>query len=445
VATQEEVNAACAAIAARGERPTVERVRVELQGGSPNSLTPQVRAWKDTQRQLGNEVSRAAIPVEPATLPTPIQRALDNLAMAVGHLPLAFSTAVAEVAEIERRRSRLEVEAIATDAIAKVDEARLAAEDERAATDAVRIEVAQHETAIVAKDSEIERLAAALAERDHALIERTTEVDRLTARIEQEQARRAEADRRVADLISQGRPPEARSPHHKRPLPTCKPKGPSHARRQRASNNAPSGQKPMRSDYGGRGPKAKPSPAMPSPGLPKPKARSRPCGLSLPPIVIRIARKPQHRSPAGLGPRERLRQHHSAPARPPVTPVFGNADPERGNTKSRSVSGVRVTRLGRGESLFPLARPLHDLGTTSARQKGLSINHCTRRAGDTRRWRRFWFHGDAIEVPSRFHRGAVGVVHMDQCTTTRSRRTLGEGCACPLVTGCPWATPQPAG
>jgi hypothetical protein len=106
--------------------------------------------------------------------------------MAVGNLPLAFSTAVAEVAEIERRRSRLEVEAIAADASAKVDEARLAAEDERAATDAVRAEVAQHETAIVAKDSELKRLAAALAERDHALIERTTEVDRLTARIEQE-------------------------------------------------------------------------------------------------------------------------------------------------------------------------------------------------------------------------------------------------------------------
>jgi chromosome segregation ATPase len=203
MATQEEVNAACEAIAARGERPTVERVRVELQGGSPNSLTPQVRAWKDAQRQPGNEVSRAAIPVEPATLPTPIQRSLDNLAMAVGNLPLAFSTAVAEVAEIERRRSRLEVEAIAADASAKVDEARLAAEDERAATDAVRAEVAQHETAIVAKDSELKRLAAALAERDHALIERTTEVDRLTARIEQEQAGRAEADRRVTDLMSQ--------------------------------------------------------------------------------------------------------------------------------------------------------------------------------------------------------------------------------------------------
>jgi hypothetical protein len=131
----------------------------------------------------------------------------------------------------------------------------------------------------------------------------------------------------------------------------------------------------MPSDYGGRGPKAKPSPAMPSPGPPKPKARSRPCGLSLPPIVIRIARKPQHRSPAGLGPRERLRQHHSAPARPPVTPVSGNADPEPGGTKSGKLSPMIRRGFGRDSDRFRKG---------IGKQKGVSIHHCSRRADEGR-------------------------------------------------------------
>ena len=80
-ASQHEVNAACDAIIARGERPTVERVRVELGGGSPNSLTPQVRAWKEASQPPG-DASAPAPPVEPTALPASIQRALDSLSVA---------------------------------------------------------------------------------------------------------------------------------------------------------------------------------------------------------------------------------------------------------------------------------------------------------------------------------------------------------------------------
>src|ERR1700693_3067540 len=83
-------------------------------------------------------------------------------------------------------------EAAVAGARAQVEEARLTAEGERSATDAVRAEVAQHVATIIAKDGEIERLAAALSGRDHTLTERAAELDRLTSRIEQERAGRAE-------------------------------------------------------------------------------------------------------------------------------------------------------------------------------------------------------------------------------------------------------------
>ena len=67
----------------------------------------------------------------------------------------AFAAAVAEVAEVERRRSRLEVDAAVTRARADVEEARLAVQDERETTEAVRAEVAEQQAAMTAKDSEI--------------------------------------------------------------------------------------------------------------------------------------------------------------------------------------------------------------------------------------------------------------------------------------------------
>ena len=66
MATQEVVNRACDAILARGERPTVDRVRTELGGGSPNSLTPLVRAWADARRQLALPTQNSAAAVDPS-------------------------------------------------------------------------------------------------------------------------------------------------------------------------------------------------------------------------------------------------------------------------------------------------------------------------------------------------------------------------------------------
>jgi chromosome segregation ATPase len=195
MATQDEVSAACERLVAGGERASVDRVRGEWGGGWPNSLTPMVRVWREARQAPGADV-RPAAPAEPIALPASIQRAVDALSAAVAGLAPAFGAAVAEVAETERRRSRLEVDAAATRAAAEVEAARQTAADERALTDAVRAEATGLETSLAAKDLELERLAARTAEQ-------TAEVERLTALLERERTGRKEAEARVVELTDQ--------------------------------------------------------------------------------------------------------------------------------------------------------------------------------------------------------------------------------------------------
>jgi colicin import membrane protein len=195
MATQDEVSAACDRIVGRGERATVDRVREELGGGSLNSLTPMVRAWRETQQAPGAD-ARPAVPTAPIALPASIQRAVDALSAAVAGLAPGFGAAVAEVVETERRRSRLEVDAAATRAAAEVEAARQTAADERALTDAVRAEATGLETSLAGKDLELDRRAA-------RIVEQTAEVERLAALLERERTGRTEAEARVAELTDQ--------------------------------------------------------------------------------------------------------------------------------------------------------------------------------------------------------------------------------------------------
>lgn len=158
----ETVTAACEALRARGFVPTVELVRRELPGGgSPNAITPLVRAWKDAEhaRRAAAEVQpEDPLAAEARTLPPPLQRVLDALTAAVANIPLAANQALAEVAETERRRSALDVDAARRAAQEQVAAARAEAADERANTDAVRAEVDE-------KEAELGRLTR---ERDEA-------------------------------------------------------------------------------------------------------------------------------------------------------------------------------------------------------------------------------------------------------------------------------------
>ena len=173
MAHQDEVDAACVAITGRGERPTVEKVRAELGGGSFSSLTPQVRAWKEALRAaptngaVQEEARTADLAVLPPQVQTVVETALATLttvATTLGGLAPAFAAATAGAAEVERRRTRLEIEGIEAGAKARVAEAMAAAEDERANTDFIRTEVSERESDIAALDAaRLDAVAAAAA------------------------------------------------------------------------------------------------------------------------------------------------------------------------------------------------------------------------------------------------------------------------------------------
>lgn len=64
--TQDQVNAAADAILAAGENPTVEKVRVELGTGSPNTITRMLDAWRS---QLGERLRQlSALPDVPSSV-----------------------------------------------------------------------------------------------------------------------------------------------------------------------------------------------------------------------------------------------------------------------------------------------------------------------------------------------------------------------------------------
>jgi hypothetical protein len=173
----------------RGERPTVERVRGELGGGSPNNLTPLVRAWNDARKQLALPIQKPAAPPEPSNLPPTLQRALTVLT-------IALDATMAEVTTAERRQARSEIEAATAVAQKQIDEMRQQAEDERAATEAVRAEAGQLERAIADKDAEIAALLSRLEAAQATMGELRAEaaVAKQRADSEQQRAERAEAE-----------------------------------------------------------------------------------------------------------------------------------------------------------------------------------------------------------------------------------------------------------
>ena len=194
--TQTEVDAACEAMAARGETPTVEAVRLAL-GASPNTVTPLVRAWKEANKPARRVQAADAAPIEPGALPPALQRVLDALSGAIGK-------AVTEAEEAERRRARLAADAAVATALEQVADAQKLAADEREATEAVRREVGELQDALAAKDREIARLSGLLSERDGVLAGLRTEaaVANQKAEGERQRAERAEAGRTEAELAA---------------------------------------------------------------------------------------------------------------------------------------------------------------------------------------------------------------------------------------------------
>jgi len=85
IVTPGSVTSAAEAIVALGEKPTVDRIRAYLQGGSPNKILPLLREWKATNQQprtdTGAEQPHSAAPEpvrEIVTLETLPLRANDD-------------------------------------------------------------------------------------------------------------------------------------------------------------------------------------------------------------------------------------------------------------------------------------------------------------------------------------------------------------------------------
>lgn len=177
----ELVAAACEAIAARRETPTVDRVRAELKGGSPNRLTPLVRDWKAAQRDQPTVAVQpnAVDATDPAALPAAIQQPLMAVTAALAALAPAVAEVLAGAAEAERRRTHYQIDQIEIRALERIEAAQAAAEEEEANTDLVRRECTEREADVARLTSELESL--------------TGQVTSLTIELEQARQQVAEA------------------------------------------------------------------------------------------------------------------------------------------------------------------------------------------------------------------------------------------------------------
>jgi len=103
---------AARALSERGIKPTVARIRAALGGGSPNDLTPALKAWREASPREGGEVAQG--PTRAGRIPPPIvdlaqelwQRATAAAVLELKHGPTAQAMA-ARTGEIQALRSQL--------------------------------------------------------------------------------------------------------------------------------------------------------------------------------------------------------------------------------------------------------------------------------------------------------------------------------------------------
>ena len=128
--TDDQVFAAADAIAARGDRPTQEKVREELRGGSFATIGPALRRWRDAQEEA---VELAGVDVPESVeargreLLALVWREASNRAKA-GHSALQ-----AAVSDLEKAVD--EAEAEGTRAVAMVEKAEVRADRAEARAD----------------------------------------------------------------------------------------------------------------------------------------------------------------------------------------------------------------------------------------------------------------------------------------------------------------------
>jgi hypothetical protein len=110
---RERVAEAANALAERGLKPTVARIRAALRGGSPNDLTPALKSWREARTEAPTATSQQGV-ARGGRIPPPIadmahelwQRALAAATLDLQHGPAARRV-TAKAAEVESLRTQL--------------------------------------------------------------------------------------------------------------------------------------------------------------------------------------------------------------------------------------------------------------------------------------------------------------------------------------------------
>ncbi|HET7864298.1 MAG TPA: DNA-binding protein [Burkholderiaceae bacterium] len=217
--TETDVWKACDALLLEGARPTIERVRLKIGRGSPNTVSPHLEAWF---KHLGGRIQDPGAFAAPPDVPDPVLQAARHFwetALALTRrdfdqrLQEAMAAAVANV-ESEKERAAI-AEAAAFEAAGKA--ARLqhdlaertgALEQERLARAGIEANLADAHRQVQDLQRRLERSAAELAEvresarRDVAVAqERSAAAERRAAlEIESERSARSKADKRADAL-----------------------------------------------------------------------------------------------------------------------------------------------------------------------------------------------------------------------------------------------------
>lgn len=133
--TQDQVNAAIDTLVAAGERPTIERVRVKLGTGSPNTLTRMLEVWwSQLHERLTRQQARLSIPEAPGEVAVAATRlwqlALEHAGAQAGQALVAQREALAAdqaalASEREAGRQQLGAAALAA---SRASQAQAAAE-----------------------------------------------------------------------------------------------------------------------------------------------------------------------------------------------------------------------------------------------------------------------------------------------------------------------------
>jgi len=174
--TTAQIHAAADALAAAGQKPTMQAVRTHLGGGSYSTISPALAEWRARQQQ-----AQAAAPVAGEPVPQAVAERATSLASEIwsAALALADGRLAAERAALDQARTELESER--ADALAAADamaadldavKAQLAQQQQhqqqqQADLDAARLEAARMAGQIAAQqahiDAQQQQMAALLA------------------------------------------------------------------------------------------------------------------------------------------------------------------------------------------------------------------------------------------------------------------------------------------